>query len=185
MELENDRDGIASDRARNLWDTCLTDVIELTEIVRQKDPIWAACLCRFRTNQPTKEDIELVNSRFIGPQKQSVQPLPPPSGSPDSSDPEGSNPNSYSNDRVVPPGTPAAVCWNKPREDGIKFAVGQYLKTMPPVSQNDVDWRKRGVLLIQADISRASGGQPLSIATQHNIRNTVSATKLGVFGNFS
>lgn len=48
-----------------LWRECLTDVIELTENHRQADRLWALILERFRINQPTKSDLQLINSRFM------------------------------------------------------------------------------------------------------------------------
>lgn len=56
---------LAEVQGHHLWQTCLTDVIELKKNHRQSDPIWAASLLRWRINQPTKEDIEMVNSRYM------------------------------------------------------------------------------------------------------------------------
>ena len=56
---------ISSMRGQELWKSCLTDAIILEDNLRQSDPEWAASLLRWRENQPTKEDILMVNSRYI------------------------------------------------------------------------------------------------------------------------
>ena len=218
-ELEADDNAVASDRARNLWDTCVTDFIELTEIFRQKDAVWAAALNRFRTNQPTEADIALVNSRYIGyhkkpatelftdpvvPARADPGVLPHPKHSPAAgpvsftAGPCSSSPTpqlhilepSSSEDSkavsapfLIPPTTPAAVCWNKPREAGIQHAVGEYIKTIPPIQPGDTDWRARGVLLIQADINKCAGGQPLTEQAKRGFRNNARVGKSKIFLN--
>jgi len=51
-------------RARESWATVLTDVIELTQNMRQLDDIWAGVLERLRINQPTAQDLGILNTRF-------------------------------------------------------------------------------------------------------------------------
>ena len=82
----------------------------------------------------------------------------------------------------IPPGTPAAVCWNAPREDGLAFAVDEFVQSLPPLLPHDVDWRSRKILLIQADISRGKSGQPLCEKDKRSIRK-VSSKRLGATGN--
>lgn len=62
---EKDKDANLSAVGRYLWRTQLTDVIELTENHRQTDKRYAAALERWRINQPTQEDINDANSRYV------------------------------------------------------------------------------------------------------------------------
>jgi len=174
IELGLDEAALASDHGRQLWRTCLTDFCELVEVKRQKDPAWAAVLERFKLNQPTAADLKLVNSRYIG-----FAAPPPPPGTPLVS----GGPGGFLSSPLPPPGTPAAVCTNASREGGVKFAIKEFIRSIPAVQLRDTDWRARRVLLIQADITKTRGAQPIPERLERTIRDNLSAKQLGVFGN--
>ena len=56
---------LATIRGQELWSTCLTDAVLLTQNYRQTDPRWKASQERWRENRPTIEDINDINSRYI------------------------------------------------------------------------------------------------------------------------
>jgi ATP-dependent DNA helicase PIF1 len=100
---------------KELWNTCLTDVVELTESHRFADEKWAAALERWRINQPRKEDIADVNSRF----------MPCTSTS------------------ALPANAIIAVPENNTREQGIRFAEQEILARLGPVTETTSSWEKR------------------------------------------
>ena len=59
------KEQLSSLRGQELWVSCLTDVIILEENLRQSDLEWAASLLRWRVNQPTEEDISLINKNVV------------------------------------------------------------------------------------------------------------------------
>lgn len=109
------------------------DVIELTKNHRQPDPKWANALENFRINQPTKEDIALVNQRVLLYNDGVTSPKPP------------SN-------------TVIAVPENKSREHRIKYILNEILNHLPTVMNDDNEqthqketWKERGIILIQVN----------------------------------
>ena len=117
-------------KGKDLWKTCLTDVIELTENRRFTDEKWAAALQRWRVNQPTAEDIKDVNSRFVSSASHSQFNLSK--------------------------NTITAVPENQTREQGIRFAEQELLSRLGPIAEAGSSWETRGVLLIQASLTASS-----------------------------
>lgn len=119
---------------REKWLTLTSDTIELEENHRQKDQRWAASQERWRINQPTQQDIDDVNSRYVQSHPLAVQLQPPPE-------------------------TIAAVPENITRENGIRYCESHMLSNLPRIFPTDLDWRGREILLIQAKVTRAEGHQ--------------------------
>lgn len=121
-ENEKDRNAIESMRGRYLWKTELTDVIELTENHRQTtDRPWADSLKRWRINQPTNDDIEAVNSRFVDYLDLSLE--------------------------RPPPQTIIAVTQNDHRESGMRYFEKRINDAVSGIlSESDYNWRRRGIL---------------------------------------
>ena len=117
-------------KGKDLWKTCLTDVIELTENRRFTDEKWAAALQRWRVNQPTAEDIKDVNSRFVSSASHSQFNLSK--------------------------NTITAVPENQTREQGIRFAEQELLSRLGPIAEAGSSWETRGILLIQASLTASS-----------------------------
>ena len=158
-QFENDKDSNAKEsmKGRHLWKTQLTDVIELTENHRQTaDPEWADALERWRINQPTREDIERVNSRYVGDLDSSLQ--------------------------RPPPQTIIAVCQNDHRETGMRYFERRINDAAGSICPGDFDWRKRGILLVKARITQAEGHQKVRPQQENYIRG-LSEKKLGFSGN--
>ncbi len=65
QENANNENALSSMRGRDKWLKLTTDTIELLENHRQTDTSWAESQQRWRINQPTKQDIEDVNSRYL------------------------------------------------------------------------------------------------------------------------
>lgn len=146
---------LATIRGQQLWKTCLTDVIVLQTNLRQTDEAWAESLLRWRTNEPTLEDIRQVNSRV------------------------------YSVDSTfscIPKNTLTAVSDNRSRENGIRYSTTQLLTNQKTISQSDSDWRSCGVLMIRATVTCAKGRETLNDEQQEYIRN-LPAKRLGAAGN--
>jgi len=137
---------VRSARAREFWKTCLTDVIELKSNHRQQNTVWATALEHFRINQPTKDDIALVQSRYMF------------------------NPDAI---QTPPKGTIIAVPFNNQREKALRFGEQRLLDTLPEII-DPIDWRKQGVLLIKANIS--SKNSSVTLKDQENIRRLGSKT---------
>ena len=143
-EDDMDDHSLASMRARVAWKECLTDVIELTENLRQTDSRWSESQKRWSVNQPTQQDIDDVNDRFINPT--STTPLLPPLG------------------------TVIAVPENKSREEALKFCETKMRSSLAPVQPNSSDWRNRGSLLIEASVSKSTGHQTVDPKQEKYIR---------------
>ena len=156
QENNSDDHSLASMRARVAWKECLTDVIELTENLRQTDTRWADSQKRWRVNQPTKQDIDDVNKRFIYPTSAVI-----------------SSP---------PLGTVIAVPENQSREEALKFCEVTMLSNLPLIQRNSTDWRNRGVLLIEASISKSSGHQTVDPNQAEYIRS-LGSKRLKAPGN--
>ena len=60
--------------------------------------------------------------------------------------------------------------------------VSQYLSGLEPIALHDLNWKARKVLLIQADVKRASGSQPISASNQRSLRR-LTIKQLGVVAN--
>ena len=146
-QFENARDNnaIESMRGRHLLRTQLTDVVELTENLRQTaDHRWAESLERWRINQPTHEDIESVNSRFVA-----------------DLDPVLQRPPAHN---II------AVCQNVHRETGIRYVEKRIYCATGSFSSADVDWKKRGILLVKARITQAEQHQKVRPQQENYIR---------------
>ncbi|KAI9555071.1 hypothetical protein GHT06_017586 [Daphnia sinensis] len=113
---------------KEMWKTCLTDVVELTENHRFQDDKWAVSLERWRINQPSADDIADVNSRFMA----------------------------CTSTTELPKNTIIAVPENKTREQGIRFAEQELLSRLGKITESTSTWEKRGVLLIQATVTATS-----------------------------
>ena len=152
---QKDDNAMESMRGRHLWKTELTDVIELTENHRQStDRPWAESLERWRINQPNDDDIAAVNSRFV--------------------------------DVLVerpPPQTIIAVTQNDHREAGMRYYETRINDAAHVIlSESDHDWRKRGILLVQARLSQTEGHQKVRPQQQNYIRE-MNEKRLGFPGN--
>ena len=113
---------------QELFATCLTDVIELNVNLRQHDQVYAKLLESLRVNRLTRAEIDLINSRDFY-----------------SLDDETRN--------RIPPFTITTVFENTLREDALRYCESKLLKRAPAiVNDQDLNWRKRGVLLIKAKI---------------------------------
>lgn len=152
---QHNPNALASLRGQQLWNTCLSDVILLSKNLRQSEPAWAESLLRWRTNEPTEEDIAQVNSRLLTNEQQ----LPP-----------------------TQQHTLAAVSENSARENGLRYCESQLLVSLQPIAPFNTDWRSRGVLLIQATITTTRGNQPVSSDLEAHIRD-LPAKRLGAAGN--
>ena len=141
-------DQLSSLRGQELWQTCLTDAIILDENRRQIDPAWAASLLRWRTNEPSEEDINLVNMRYIDPE--------------------------ISTDVTSLQGTPVAVCDNLSRESALRYFEHTMLQKRNLDEQTASNWRKSGVLLVQAKITQAEGHHPIQPKHEIYVRNLSS-----------
>ena len=152
-----DKDALMSMRGRELWKSdVISDVIELTENLRQKEDIkWAASLERWRINQPSQEDVDEVLARVIQPKENTLNP---------------------------PPNTITAAVWNKTRENGLRYFVNRMLADAPVIPSSSTEWRHRGILLIQASIERKSGSQHVRPEDAHYVRS-LDQKRLGVVGN--
>lgn len=113
---------------QHLFSTCITDVIELNVNLRQKDPLYAGILESLRVNRLTNEQIAHINSRYyfsLDPKK-----------------------------RCPPPFTITAVFQNITRENALRYSEEKILRLVSKITSNeDFNWRKRGVILIIAKIS--------------------------------
>lgn len=115
----------------NIWMTSMNSAVELVTNHRQSEderPFHAA-LERFRTNEPTIDDIELINSRVVTP---------------------------FTN--RPPHGTPMVVPYNSDRFDLITNSFHAYLRANPLVMDSVTlrplqTWRERGALRIRARIT--------------------------------
>lgn len=134
---------VQSEKARELWKTCLSDVIELTSNHRQLDPVWASALEHFRINQPTRQDIDLVQSRYMFSQKLLETP---------------------------PKGTIIAVPINKQREQALQLGEHRLLQTLPNIL-NPYGWRSQGVILVKANIFSTNQKQVMPTHDQEYVRN--------------
>ena len=145
-------------RGQELWNACLTDVIILEENKRQNDPEWASSLLRWRINQPTREDIALVNSRLIN--------------------------NEHEVEQIFPiPATPIAVCDNESREKALRFTEQEMLRKNPvELNCQDNCWRSHGFLVIQARIKKLEGHQEVNQKHEDYIRS-LSSSRLKGTGN--
>ncbi len=141
-------DQLSSLRGQELWQSCLTDAIILDENLRQSDPEWAASLLRWRTNEPSKEDIMQVNQRYIEPET--------------------------SNENILIRGTPVAVCDNLSRENALRFYEYTMLQKKELGEKETRSWRQRGVLVIEAKITQAEGHQPIQSKHENYVRKLSS-----------
>ncbi len=131
-----------------MWKTCLNDAIILDENRRQVDPEWSASLLRWRTNEPSEEDINLVNMRCIDPETTTT---------------------------VTPRrGIPVAVCDNLSRESALRYFEYTMLQNRNLGEKMANNWREGGVLLIQAKVSQAEGHQPIQPKHETYVRNLSS-----------
>ena len=89
---------------------------------------------RWRVNQPTAEDIEEVNARFIEDGTSIMQPQPH---------------------------TIIAVSQNVSREGGMRYIENRRMSKMTPVGDLSSSWRQRGNLLIEASITKKSNNQDM------------------------
>ena len=119
-----------------MWKSQLTDVIELTENHRQPVPVWAARLDRLRINKPNIEDLEVINNRH-------VDVLAPAF-------------------RCPPPHTITAVSLNSSRETGLRYFEKRMNAEAPAFHSGDFEWKPRGILLIQARVTRKEGHQTVA-----------------------
>lgn len=143
-------------RGRHLGKTLVTDVIELTKNQRQTtDRPWAESLERWRINQPTEEDIVAINKRYIG---ELDLPLERP-----------------------PPQTIIAVTQNDHRETGMRYFEKRLNDAAGSIAAGDLDWRKRGVLLVRAPVSQTQGHQKVR-PQQENYIYSMNEKRLGFPG---
>lgn len=149
---------LATIRARQKWETYITDVIELKMNMRIKDKKWAAIVERAKTNDFTAQDIAAINSRAMQ-----------------------YNILNKEEHLTPPPGTPAAVAKNVTREQTLRYCIFQIISQKLPINNHDDDWHRRGILLIQANLSRTRNNT-LSFQQERHIRN-LPADKLGAVGN--
>lgn len=111
---------------------------------------------RWRVNEPTQEDIDQVNKRFI--------------------DPKATNP-------ILPNrGTPITVCDNVSRLNALRFLEHEMVKKIPHLENEATSWRMNGVLLIQANVTQAEGHQPVHPKHEIFVRN-LSSRRLKGAGN--
>lgn len=146
-------------RARESWATVLTDVIELTQNMRQLDPVLAGILERLRINQPTAEDLTILNTRFTNNEL-----------------------CAQSNDHQPPPGTVAAVAVNQAREQALQLCITQMLLEQPNIENEEKAWRSRGILLVQARVKRAAKNA-VNSKNQNNYIRSLPTKRLGAVGN--
>lgn len=147
------------DRGRESWETDVTDVIILTEIVRQVDPNRKNILERFKINQPREEDLEYVNTRFTG------------------------DIHTEQADKLVPPpGTVAAVAKNTTKEQAIKFCTSKILENIQKNPICNDNWRERGIILIQAILLTKHLKNNIPSNQKRYIRSLPS-TNIGAVGN--
>ncbi|KZS16225.1 Uncharacterized protein APZ42_018073 [Daphnia magna] len=149
------RSGIKAANGRRCWKTCLTDVIELKQNHRQQDPTWASALERFRINQPTQEDINLVSSRYMF----------------------GAETIEY-----PPKSTITAVPYNAMREKALRLCERILLEKLIYVPDGDTNWRNQGVLLIQARVTPSRASRNFTILQQNDVTKLWSK-RFGCSGN--
>lgn len=147
-------------RARDLWASCLSDAMILDENLRQQqDEDWANALERWRINQPTAKDIADINARIISRETIATRSISHP-----------------------PHGTVAAVPENKAREQALRLCVKEMLMQLPFIETGHTDWRIRGVILLQARLSKTSSIEQIPLKQQKYIRKLPSK-RLGAVGN--
>ena len=149
------RNSIRSSNGRQLWKTCLTDVIELQQNHRQQDAEWAAALENFRINKPTQENVDLVSSRYMFDNATTI--------------------------KSPPKFTMTAVPFNDMREKAIRYCERRLMEKLPEITDAR-DWRTNGVLLIKARIQPLKTTTVISDQQKETIRN-LGSKKLGRPGN--
>ena len=143
----NNKKAMSGIVGQELWKSCLSDVVLLDQNVRQSDPEWADSLLRWRVNEPTMEDIALVNEKFIS--NKTLQHSNLPIGS-----------------------IPVAVCDNASREKALQFSMQEALRKNPMKPEYANNWRLHGILLIQAKIRNTEGNhRPVETRIQEYVRN--------------
>ena len=138
------RNSIRSSNGRQLWKTCLTDVIELQQNHRQQDAEWAAALENFRINKPAQENVDLVSSRYMFDNAATI--------------------------KSPPKFTMTAVPFNDMREKALRYCERRLMEKLPEITDNR-DWRTHGVLLIKARIQPLKTTTVISDQQKETIRN--------------
>ena len=151
------KEQLSSLRGQELWVSCLTDVIILEENLRQSDLEWAASLLRWRVNQPTEEDIALINKNVVNS--------------------ENLNDYDFKQENI-----PIAVCDNESREKGLRFCERDMLRKQT-LNLNEINnWRSHGVLVIQARIRKVEGHQTVQQKHEDYVRS-LNSKRLNGAGN--
>lgn len=81
-----------------------------------------------------------------------------------------------------PPQTITAVAENNSREDGLRYFEKRMLDSIDGICSGDLNWRERGVLLVQARISQAECHQKVRPQQENYIRG-LDQRRLGLVGN--
>ena len=146
-------------RGQELWVSCLTDVIISEENLRQSDLEWAASLLRWRVNQPTEEDIALINKNVVNS--------------------ENLNDYDFKQEEI-----PIAVCDNESTEKGLRFCERDMLRKQT-LNLNEINnWRSYGVLVIQARNRKVEGHQTVQQKHEDYVRS-LNSKRLNGAGIYS
>lgn len=81
-----------------------------------------------------------------------------------------------------PPGTIAVTPDNHAREAGLRQCERNLLSNISPIMPRDLNWRSRGVLLVESSLTTSNGSNLLSSCQQEFIRN-LNNQKLGCVGS--
>jgi hypothetical protein len=130
-ENASNKNALSSMRGSDKWLKLTTDTKELLENHQKTDTSLTESQQRRRINQPTKQDIEDINSRYLESHSDNIQNQPTA-------------------------GTIAAVPDNLTRTNEICYCESQFLSFFPSIQPSQLEWRNQGLIFIRSKVARTA-----------------------------